>query len=108
MARRRTTPAALASPSLVISKREAARLLGIDRGGTLGALLAAGLLRQVPWGKSTRIPFAEVERLASQGFKLPAKALKARGVGRAGRRADAEELRHLDLDTLVVPTVGSP
>lgn len=102
-----STQAKLASTALAVSYREAARLLGIDRGSTLSALVARGVVRSVPWGKRSRIPLAEVERLASEGFTLPPKPA-ARAGGRGARRADSEALRTLDLDALVVPARGTP
>jgi hypothetical protein len=85
MGRRRNAGGQESSAPLVISKRKAARLLGIDRGRTLGDLLGAGQLRSVPWGKGTRIPLAEVERLASRGFTILEKAPRSK----ADRRPDA-------------------
>lgn len=85
---------------LVVSKREAARLLGIDRGATLAQLLDAGLLRVVPWGRGSRIPLVEVERLALKGYTLPTATPKARPGRKPARRADPEALRRLDVESL--------
>ncbi len=54
--------------ALVLSLREAAKLLHIDRGSTLLDLIRAGRLRPVPWGRRQRIPLEEVQRLAREGF----------------------------------------
>jgi hypothetical protein len=54
-------------PPRLLSKRAAAKLLGVDRGSTLGDLLATGNLRTVTLGGRPRIPLAEVERLAAEG-----------------------------------------
>lgn len=55
----------------LLSKREAARRLRIDRGTTLEELLRSGRLRAVPAlsGKGVRIPSAEVERLQREGLQ---------------------------------------
>jgi excisionase family DNA binding protein len=53
---------------LALSQREAARLLGIDRGRTLRALIDAGRLRLVPWGSTQRIPLVDVQRVAEEGW----------------------------------------
>lgn len=84
---------------LVLSKREAAHLLGVDRGRTLGELLRSGQLRAVPWGKGERIPLEEVQRLAREGFK--AGGAKPRpSHPRRKAKANPAELRKLDLDSL--------
>lgn len=53
---------------LVLSKREVAEMLGIDRSRTLGRLIETGLMRTVPWGDGVRIPREDVERVARQGI----------------------------------------
>jgi excisionase family DNA binding protein len=60
-----TAPAALAC-----TFRETARLLHIDRGETLHALIRQGDLRPVPWGKGRRIPREQIEALARRGFTI--------------------------------------
>jgi excisionase family DNA binding protein len=55
---------------LMVSHREAARLLGIDRGTTLKALIEAGQIRTVQANGRVRIPLEEVERIADQGYDL--------------------------------------
>ncbi len=70
------------STPLVVSLREAARLLKVDRSSTLHALILAGRLVPVPWGGRQRIPIEQVEELARTGFTLdgkPARARKRRG-----------------------------
>ncbi len=58
---------ALAKPrSRLLSKREAARRLGISRTRTLPDLIADRRLRVVRVGDGVRIPAAEVERLAKE------------------------------------------
>lgn len=78
-------------------KREAAKLLGIDRGRTLGALIALGKLRVVPWGNGERIPLTDVERLAREGWTVPQESpgrapasRQRRERPRAGTLSDAE------------------
>jgi hypothetical protein len=55
-------------PRRPLSFREAAAVLGVDRSSTLPALVRAGILRTIPWGASTRIPAADVERVCREGF----------------------------------------
>jgi excisionase family DNA binding protein len=55
------------NPPLLLSRRRAAKLLGIDRDETLGELLSTGNIRTVTVGGRTRIPLAEVQRLAAEG-----------------------------------------
>jgi len=55
------------SPPLLLSRRRAAKLLGVDRDETLGELLSTGNIRTVTVGGRTRIPLAEVQRLAAEG-----------------------------------------
>lgn len=88
------------TPRLVVSKREAAHLLGIDRGRTLGELLRSGRLRAIPWGRGERIPLEEVQRLAREGFTSPSAKPRASKVQRRSRFVDPEALRKLDLDEL--------
>jgi excisionase family DNA binding protein len=58
------------SSSRLLSKREAARRLGIDRGTTLELLIETKQLRLVRAGKRERIPEPEVERLVREGYRL--------------------------------------
>lgn len=52
----------------LLSLREAARRLGVDRGTTLAELIEQRRLRVVHVNGRPRIPAAEVERLAQEGF----------------------------------------
>lgn len=54
--------------ALLVSKREAARRLGIDRNKALPALIHSGQLETVSKNGATAIPVTEIERLATQGF----------------------------------------
>lgn len=57
----------------LLSYRQAAKLLGVDRGTTLKQLIAAGHLSVVQHGKRKRIPAGDVLRLAgllSQPWRL--------------------------------------
>lgn len=81
----------------LLSKREAARRLRIDRtpGATLDQLLRSGRLRSVPAlnGRGVRIPVDEVERLLREGLTpavAPAPPAR-RPPGRARRGAGASE-----------------
>ncbi len=60
------------SPPKLLSRRAAARLLGVDRGSTLETLIREGKLRLV----AGRIPLSEIERLLADG--LPARARQRR------------------------------
>jgi excisionase family DNA binding protein len=56
---------ALKGGKRLLSKREAARRLGISRNTTLEILIRRGQLRLVTVGKVKRIPAADVERLVA-------------------------------------------
>jgi hypothetical protein len=64
-------------PPLVVSFREAARLLKIDRGATLHDLIRAGQLRPIPWGARQRIPLEQIQALARRGFTVNGKPSRA-------------------------------
>lgn len=72
----------------LLSKREAARLLGVSRGRTLDRLIQERALRPVIIGKRVKIPVAEIERLLLDGApsEVPAKVPVRRAVA---RRVDA-------------------
>jgi excisionase family DNA binding protein len=55
---------------LILSKREAAKLLGVGRNQTLHDLIARGLLRTVVVNGQVKVPRADVERIAREGFDL--------------------------------------
>lgn len=88
------------STALALSLREAARLLGIDRGSTLHDLIRAGRLRPVPWGNRHRIPLEQIQELARTGFTVdgkpgravsrPRRAIPAPGVGARIRALEVE------------------
>jgi hypothetical protein len=64
---------------LLLSKRAAFRLLGIDRcGDAAKALEASGRLRLVPAGRAFRIPLEDVQRVAREGFTLEGRAVEMR------------------------------
>jgi excisionase family DNA binding protein len=54
--------------SELLSKKEAARRLGVDRATTLEGLIASGNLKTVPFNGRVRIPLAEVERVLNEGI----------------------------------------
>lgn len=56
------------SPKVLLSFREAARRLGVDRCKVLPLLVASGQLRTVRAGRRVKIPAAEIERVAREGF----------------------------------------
>ena len=63
------------SPHVLLSFREAAKRLGVDRNKVLPELVRRGELRTVDVNGQKRIPAEEIERLARQGFDVtgPAK-----------------------------------
>ncbi len=61
----------------LLSKREAAKYLGVSRGRTLDVLIAAGRLRTVRIGGRLKIPLEEVERLATMGEQVERMKLQA-------------------------------
>lgn len=73
--------ASFSPPPALLSFRKAAKLLGIDRGSTLQALIKSGQIKCVKAGRTVRIPLSEINRLAVQGFEeLGPKAAKARSI----------------------------
>ncbi|WP_375757421.1 helix-turn-helix domain-containing protein [Corallococcus exercitus] len=52
----------------LLSKKEAARRLGVDRATTLEQLIASGHIKTVPFNGRLRIPLAEVERVLNEGI----------------------------------------
>ena len=68
----------VSSPPALLSYRKAAKLLGIDRGATLHALIRSGQLKTVKVNGSRRIPLVEVNRLATTGFDVTAVAKRAK------------------------------
>jgi len=86
---------------IVLTRREAARRLGVCRNRTLPALIRAGLIRVVPWGKGTRIPLAEIERLAREGYEGDPTTPRAPRAARSRPgRCDPDALRSLDVSKL--------
>lgn len=77
----------------LLSKPEAAKLLGIDR-NRLSALAAAGVVRAVPVGKRDKIPREEIERLAREG--IPREPRKP-GRPRKATRSVEDAIRALPL-----------
>ncbi len=100
-ARQHTTPNAQ-----LLSLREAARRLGVDRNTTLAKLIRTGQLRTVETSGRSRIPAAEVERFAKAGgtsetpppipaAPAPPRARKTRQ-RRRPRPAASPDIRDLD------------
>ena len=93
--------------ALLLSRRRAARALGI-RNGEIAVLVARGLLREVPAGKGKRIPLAEVQRLAETGWTEQGAPRRARRRPCRGA-ASAEAVLALDLSKLAPPPApGDP
>jgi len=90
----------------LLSSREAARRLGVDRNTTLAKLIRTGQLRTVETSGRIRIPAAEVERFAKAGSTnetpppapvapAPPRARKTRQ-RRHPRPAASPDIRNLD------------
>jgi excisionase family DNA binding protein len=95
-------------PQRLLSKRQAAELLGVSRGRTLDRLIAEGAIRTVTVGTRSRIPVAELDRLLVEGAPsapVPAVPVQRAAVRRHDRRppnvahelAKARALRVSDL-----------
>lgn len=86
--------------ALVVSYREAARLLHVDRVRTLHALIAAGSLRPVPWGGRMRIPLEQIQQLARTGYTVGGRPGRAVSRPRRSGTVDPDALRRLDIEAL--------
>jgi hypothetical protein len=85
--------AALKPTPAFLSKRAAAKLLGVDRGMKLQQILQAGRVRLVPVGGQLLIPRAEVERVISSGLAETTRAAAPKKPSaRATRRATPAEI----------------
>lgn len=87
----------MSAVALAVSRRQASRLLGC-RPATVAELVRRGMLREVPWGDSRRIPLESVQELARTGWRLDGTAPRRRAVRRG--RCDPEALRRLDLKSI--------
>lgn len=56
------------APKALLSLRQAAARLGVDRGTTLRDLITSGQLQTVTANDKTKVPASEVERLSRTGF----------------------------------------
>ena len=83
----------------LLSQREAARRLGIDRNTTLVALIQTGQLRTVEANGKRKVPATEVERLAQEGFDstMPKPRRRAPRPRPAGSRSPGDGIRALKL-----------
>lgn len=70
----------------LLSKSEAARLLGVHRTETLPRLIKDGVLKTVPFGKRERISRDDIERVKRQGL-LPVYAPTVKKKGRPPKQA---------------------
>jgi excisionase family DNA binding protein len=71
-------------PQRLLSKREAARLLGVSRGRTLDLLIKSGTIRTVVIGTRAKVPMSEIERLMTEG--APAEPMPVVAIRRAAQR----------------------
>ncbi len=73
-ARNSNAPTASGSKSarkkLILSKREAAKLLGVSRTSTLNEMIERGLLKAVLVNGHVKVARAEVEKIAAEGFDV--------------------------------------
>jgi predicted site-specific integrase-resolvase len=76
---------------LLLSYRDAARLLGIGRGSSLHALIRSGLLRPVTLLGRRFIPREQVEQLARVGERPSQESTKA------GRQKPSGSIRDIKL-----------
>lgn len=83
----------------LLSQREAARRLGVDRNTTLVALIRTGQLRTVEVNGKRKVPASEVERLAQEGFDstMPEPRRRAPRPRPAGSRSPGDVIRALKL-----------
>ncbi|WP_242394820.1 helix-turn-helix domain-containing protein [Anaeromyxobacter oryzisoli] len=86
----------------LLSKRAAARMLGVDRGTTLEELVRDGRLRTVDVGGRPRIPRSELERVLAAGVpQAEAKTRRASRTRKATRgTVDPDALRRMKLDDI--------
>jgi hypothetical protein len=86
---------------LLLSRRAAFRLLGVDRCGEAAEeLVRSGRLRLVPAGRQHRVPLEDVQRVAREGFTVdgkpgravsrPRRGVPAPGVGSRIRALEIE------------------
>lgn len=87
----RKLDAALRAPPKLLSKRAAAKMLGVDRGTTLERWIHSGALRVV----EGRIPLPDVERLVADG--PPAPPTRRRSSPKPARSDDASAIRDLEV-----------
>jgi hypothetical protein len=74
-------------PPKLLSRRAAARMLGVDRGSTLAGLIRSGHLRLV----MGRIPASEIERLVRDGLP-PVRHRVRRGATVAGQGGEIRQV----------------
>lgn len=74
----------------LLSKRQAAALLGISRGRTLDRLIQAGVIKAVLVGRRVRIPMAELERVVADGAPAAPPAPRVAPKRREPRRPDTQ------------------
>ena len=86
--------------ALTLSQRQTARALR-TRPATVADLVRRGLLAEVPWGTRRRIPLAEVERLAREGWTEQG-APRRRSRRMAPGRCDPAAIRALKIADLAV------
>jgi len=92
------------SASHLLSMREAARRLGVDRNTTLREMIDAGHIRAVPFQGGLRIPASEIERVCTEGLtparrpqrqRTTSSPVRAPRVRRSGDESMGEKIRRL-------------
>ncbi len=81
----------------LLSLRAAAKLLGVARDSTLKELIVSGWLKTVDVNGRKKIPAAEVERLAHEGWELPQRSRRRPKIAKRGSGNPAEEIRSIKI-----------
>lgn len=80
-------------PKRLLSKRSAARLLGVDRGTTLEQLIRDGQVHLV----AGKIPDTEIDRLLAQGIPEPKQRAPRRAAPPRSPAEEAQAIRDLKI-----------
>lgn len=86
---------------LLLSRRAAARLLGIDRcGAVMGSLVKSGRLALIPWPGGHRVSLEDVQRVAREGVTAGGRPARLRPSRKRTGTFDPNALRRLDVDAV--------
>lgn len=89
---------------LLLSKRQAAKLLGVGRGNTLQWLIDEGHIRPVIIQGRVRIPLEEVQRVAREGTEAMPKPKTRKPFRRV--QSDVEYAESIDTAKFFTPGSG--